>query len=102
MSWTKIASPLAGQVIGSVTDAFVIAEWRDPGGPPGPPRLIAPPYPRNTTLNSSTHNWNRRSARHKPRPRCFSALRITQAIYDSYALSRHFRSTTKDILSSLR
>src|SRR5438132_5452017 len=44
MSWTKIASPLAGQVIGSVTDAFVIAEWRDPGGPPGPPRLIAPPH----------------------------------------------------------
>src|SRR5881275_976161 len=42
MSWTKIASPLAGQVIGSVTDAFVIAEWRDPGGPPGPPRYIAP------------------------------------------------------------
>src|SRR5947207_9322749 len=42
MSWTKIASPLAGQVIGSVTDAFVVAEWRDPGGPPGPPRLIAP------------------------------------------------------------
>lgn len=42
MSWTKIAPPLAGQVIGSITDAFVIAEWRDPGGPPGPPRLIAP------------------------------------------------------------
>ena len=44
MSCTKIASPLAGQVIGSVTDAFVIAEWRDPGGPPGSPRLIAPPH----------------------------------------------------------
>src|ERR1700704_3581409 len=44
MSWTKIAPPLAGQVIGSIADAFVIAEWRDPGGPPGPPRLIAPPH----------------------------------------------------------
>jgi mannose-6-phosphate isomerase-like protein (cupin superfamily) len=37
-----IAPPLAGNVIGAVGDAFVIAEWRDPGGPPGPPRLIAP------------------------------------------------------------
>ncbi len=37
-----IAPPLSGHVIGSVTDAFVIAEWRDAGGPPGPPRLIAP------------------------------------------------------------
>jgi mannose-6-phosphate isomerase-like protein (cupin superfamily) len=37
-----IAPPLAGNVIGTVSDAFVIAEWRDPGGPPGPPRLIAP------------------------------------------------------------
>jgi uncharacterized cupin superfamily protein len=25
-----------------VNDSFVIAEWRDAGGPPGPPRLIAP------------------------------------------------------------
>lgn len=30
--------------MGSVDDAFVIAEWRDAGGPPGPPRLIAPPH----------------------------------------------------------
>jgi mannose-6-phosphate isomerase-like protein (cupin superfamily) len=37
-----IARPLASQVIGTSDDAFVIAEWRDPGGPPGPPRLIAP------------------------------------------------------------
>src|SRR5947209_8388234 len=44
MSWTKIATALSGQVIGSINDAFVIAEWRDPGGPPGPPRLIAPPH----------------------------------------------------------
>src|SRR5437588_5821251 len=38
----NIAPPLSGHVIGSINDAFVIAEWRDPGGPPGPPRLIAP------------------------------------------------------------
>ncbi len=42
MSSPNIAPPLAEQVIGSINDAFVIAEWRDPGGPPGPPRLIAP------------------------------------------------------------
>jgi mannose-6-phosphate isomerase-like protein (cupin superfamily) len=42
MSSPNIAPPLAGQVIGSENDAFVIAEWRDPGGPPGPPRYIAP------------------------------------------------------------
>ena len=39
-----IAPPLAGHVMGSVDNAFVIAEWRDEGGPPGPPRLIAPPH----------------------------------------------------------
>jgi mannose-6-phosphate isomerase-like protein (cupin superfamily) len=44
MSPPNIAPPLAGKVIGSIHDAFVIAEWRDPGGPPGPPRLIAPPH----------------------------------------------------------
>jgi len=37
-----VAPSLSGKVIGSADDAFVIAEWRDPGGPPGPPRLIAP------------------------------------------------------------
>ena len=42
MSSPMIAPPLAGQTIGSVSDAFVIAEWRDAGGPPGPPRFIAP------------------------------------------------------------
>jgi mannose-6-phosphate isomerase-like protein (cupin superfamily) len=42
MSSPDIAPQLTGQVIGSVNDAFVIAEWRDPGGPPGPPRYIAP------------------------------------------------------------
>jgi mannose-6-phosphate isomerase-like protein (cupin superfamily) len=42
MSSPDIAPQLTGQVIGSVNDAFVLAEWRDPGGPPGPPRYIAP------------------------------------------------------------
>jgi mannose-6-phosphate isomerase-like protein (cupin superfamily) len=42
MSVPIIAPPLAGQVLGSVGDAFVVAEWRDAGGPAGPPRLIAP------------------------------------------------------------
>jgi mannose-6-phosphate isomerase-like protein (cupin superfamily) len=42
MSSPIIAPPLSGNVIGSVNNAFVIAEWRDAGGPPGPPRLIAP------------------------------------------------------------
>jgi mannose-6-phosphate isomerase-like protein (cupin superfamily) len=39
---STIAPLLAGRTIGSVDDAFVMAEWRDAGGPPGPPRLIAP------------------------------------------------------------
>jgi mannose-6-phosphate isomerase-like protein (cupin superfamily) len=42
MSSPRIASPLAGNVLGSATDSFVIAEWQDAGGPPGPPRYIAP------------------------------------------------------------
>src|SRR5258708_718860 len=37
-----LAPLLAGNVIGSIDNAFVIAEWRDAGAPPGPPRLIAP------------------------------------------------------------
>jgi mannose-6-phosphate isomerase-like protein (cupin superfamily) len=37
-----VAPPLAGQVLGSIDNAFVTAEWRDGGGPPGPRRLIAP------------------------------------------------------------
>jgi mannose-6-phosphate isomerase-like protein (cupin superfamily) len=40
----SIAPSLAGKVLGSPNGAFVIAEWRDPGGPPGPPRFIAPPH----------------------------------------------------------
>src|SRR5262252_5208690 len=42
MSSPIIAPALSGQVIGTGDDAFVIAEWRDAGGPAGPPRLIAP------------------------------------------------------------
>src|SRR5215467_6972067 len=42
MSNPIIAPPFAGQVIGPPDGSFVIAEWRDPGGPPGPPRYIAP------------------------------------------------------------
>jgi mannose-6-phosphate isomerase-like protein (cupin superfamily) len=37
-----IAAPLAGNVIGSVGANFVVAEWKDEGGPPGPARWIAP------------------------------------------------------------
>ena len=37
-----IAPPLAGNVIGSVGANFVIAEWKDAGGPAGPARWIAP------------------------------------------------------------
>ena len=39
-----LAPLLAGNVVGSVNDAFVVAEWRDAGGPSSPPRLIAPPH----------------------------------------------------------
>jgi mannose-6-phosphate isomerase-like protein (cupin superfamily) len=42
MSSPIIASPLAGHVLGSAADDFVIAEWQDTGSPPGPPRFIAP------------------------------------------------------------
>jgi len=44
MSSAIIAPPLAGNVIGTVENAFVVAEWRDAGGPTGTPRLIAPPH----------------------------------------------------------
>jgi mannose-6-phosphate isomerase-like protein (cupin superfamily) len=37
-----VAPPLFGNVVGSSDGAFIIAEWQDPGGPPDPPRLIAP------------------------------------------------------------
>ena len=38
----SVAPPLAGNVIGAVGSSFVVAEWKDAGGPPGPPRWIAP------------------------------------------------------------
>lgn len=37
-----VISSLAGNIIGPSGGRFVIAQWRDPGGPPGPPRLMAP------------------------------------------------------------
>jgi len=42
MSSPIIASPLAGNILGSNSHSFVIAEWQDAGGPAGPPRFIAP------------------------------------------------------------
>src|SRR5437868_14716949 len=42
MSSPEVAPPLAGNVLGSVGASFVVAEWKDAGGPPGPPRWIAP------------------------------------------------------------
>lgn len=44
MSSQILAPTLAGNTLGSGNDSFVIAEWRDPAGPAGPPRLIAPPH----------------------------------------------------------
>jgi hypothetical protein len=37
-----IASPLAGNVLGSAENSFAVAEWRDPGGVSEFPRYIAP------------------------------------------------------------
>ena len=37
-----MAPALAGSVLGPTGSDFVIAEWKDAGGPPGPPRWIAP------------------------------------------------------------
>lgn len=42
MNEATIAQALDGRTIGSADSSFVIAEWRDPGAPPGPPRWIAP------------------------------------------------------------
>jgi mannose-6-phosphate isomerase-like protein (cupin superfamily) len=44
MSSPIMAPPLAGTVLGKVGADFVIAEWKDDGGPAGPPRWIAPPH----------------------------------------------------------
>ena len=37
-----LVPPLAGRLLGSAADNFVIAEWQDAGARPGPPRWIAP------------------------------------------------------------
>jgi mannose-6-phosphate isomerase-like protein (cupin superfamily) len=42
MNERMIAPPLAGNVLGTPNNSFVIAEWQDAGGPNDPPRLIAP------------------------------------------------------------
>ena len=42
MASPTIAPPLAGNLLGAPNGAFILAEWQDPGGPPDPPRLIAP------------------------------------------------------------
>jgi oxalate decarboxylase/phosphoglucose isomerase-like protein (cupin superfamily) len=42
MNQPTLAPPLAGNILGSPNDAFVVAEWQDAGGPAGPPRFIAP------------------------------------------------------------
>ena len=39
-----VAPPLSGNTLCSANGDFVIAEWRDPGGPVGQRRLIAPPH----------------------------------------------------------
>ena len=44
MTLTTVAPLLAGNTLGSGASSFVIAEWRDAGGPPGERRLIAPPH----------------------------------------------------------
>ena len=42
MSSPILAPSLSGQTLGTLASSFVVAEWQDPGSPPGPPRLIAP------------------------------------------------------------
>ena len=44
MTTPSIAPSLAGNTLGSAANSFVIAEWRDAGGPAGERRLIAPPH----------------------------------------------------------
>jgi mannose-6-phosphate isomerase-like protein (cupin superfamily) len=38
----KTQTPLGERALGAPAGQFVLVEWTDPGGPPGPPRLIAP------------------------------------------------------------
>ena len=47
MSTSGIAPSLAGNVLGSATDDFLIAEWEDPGGVSDSARLIAPLHRHN-------------------------------------------------------
>src|SRR5258708_26934480 len=42
MTSPTLASPLAGHVLGTSANDFVIAEWQDPGGVSEQPRFIAP------------------------------------------------------------
>jgi mannose-6-phosphate isomerase-like protein (cupin superfamily) len=42
MHQPSIAPLLAGNILGSSNNSFVVSEWQDEGGPAGPPRLIAP------------------------------------------------------------
>jgi uncharacterized RmlC-like cupin family protein len=42
MSSPIIASPLAGNILGSTANNFVVAEWQDAGGVSATPRFIAP------------------------------------------------------------
>jgi mannose-6-phosphate isomerase-like protein (cupin superfamily) len=44
MTSTIAAPPLSGNSLGSGANSFVVAEWRDAGGPEGERRLIAPPH----------------------------------------------------------
>lgn len=42
MTTPRVVPPLAGQILGSVDDDFVVAEWQDAGGVSATPRWIAP------------------------------------------------------------
>ena len=42
MRASKVAPALAGNVMGSTGNSFAVAEWCAEGGPPSPPRYIAP------------------------------------------------------------
>lgn len=37
-----VFAPLDGHIGSTLGSEFVIAEWRDPGAPPGPPEFVAP------------------------------------------------------------
>lgn len=44
MDSNTIAPALAGKTLGTTESSFAVAEWRAEGGPPGPPRYIAPTH----------------------------------------------------------